>query len=130
MSDEKTPQVEPVETKPPVAAKPALTWHSVAIAALFGFVFAYFVYQAIRNLIELPKSYAAIGLDESVPWLLLVIGLLIPVGIYVVAFIVGLRRRVLDKAIIFILGLAVAAGAGYTVVAVHRLTFDALISSL
>lgn len=121
------PVVEPVETP---AVKPALTPLSLVIAGLFGLVYAYFVYQAIANLIELPKSYAAIGLSDSVPWVLLVIGLLIPIAVYVLAFVLGLRRRVLEKAVIFVMGVAVTAGLAFTVVAIHRLTFQALAATL
>ena len=124
------PVVEPAETTLAPVVKPALTPLSLVVAGLFGLVYAYFVYQAIGNLIELPKSYSAIGLGDSVPWLLLVIGLLIPVIVYVLAFIIGLRRPVLDKAVIFIMGLTITAGLGFTVVAIHRLTFEALASTL
>lgn len=124
------PVDEPTEAPAPVAVKPAITPLSLVIAGLFGFVYAYFVYQAIRNILELPKSYEAIELSASVPWALLVIGLVIPVAIYVLAFVIGLRRPVLDKAIIFVMGIAVTAGFGYAVVAIHRITFDLLIASL
>ena len=86
------------------------------------------MYQAIGNLIELPKSYDAIGLSNSVPWVLLIIGLLVPLIVYVLAFAIGLRRRMLDQTVIFIMGIAVTAALGYTVVAIHRLAFIALIS--
>jgi uncharacterized membrane protein len=132
MSDVVEP-VEPVADSADATAapkKPALTWHSLVIAGLFGLLYAYFVYQAIGNIIELPKSYDAIGLSDSVPWVLLVIGLFIPVVVYVLAFIIGLRRPVLDKAIIFVMGITITAGLGFTVVAIHRLTFQALAATL
>lgn len=119
--------VEPVETATP-AAKAPISWPRLAVAALFGLIYAYFVYQAIGNLIELPKSYDAIGLSNSVPWVLLIIGLLVPLIVYVLAFAIGLRRRMLDQTVIFIMGIAVTAALGYTVVAIHRLAFIALIS--
>ena len=129
MSDA-TPVDEPASVVEPVAARPALTPLALVIAGLFGLVYAYFVYQAIGNMIELPKSYDSIGLGDSVPWVLLVIGLLIPVLVYVLAFVIGLRRPVLDKAVIFIMGLAITAGLGFTVVGIHRLTFEALAATL
>ncbi len=130
MTDAVEPVAEPAETPAPVLRKHALTPLGLVIAGLFGLVYAYFVYQAIRNIIELPKSYSTIGLGESVPWPLLVIGLAIPVILYVLAFVIGLRRPVLDTAIVFILGLVTASALFYGVIAVHRVLFDALIATL
>lgn len=103
---------------------------TLAVAALFGLVYAYFVWQAIGNLIELPKSYSAIGIGDKVPWVLLVIGLLVPVVGYVVAFWAGLRSPLVNKVVIFVMGLATVAALGYSVVAVHRALFSAVISNL
>ena len=63
---------------------------TLLIAAAFGLLFAYFVYQAVGNLLELPKSYEAIGLSESVPWVVLVLGLVVPILLYVIAFAIAL----------------------------------------
>jgi glucan phosphoethanolaminetransferase (alkaline phosphatase superfamily) len=125
-----TEPVEPVEPQSILKPKQPIGILTLVIAAVFGLFFAYFVYQAIENLIELPKSYEAITLGESVPWVLLVIGLAIPVILYVIAFVITLRRPVLDKLLIFVMALSTAAAFSYGVVAIHRVTFDALIASL
>ena len=132
MTDAPTPAVPETPAEPTGILRPQapIGVMTLVIAAVFGLLFAYFVWQAIGNLIELPKSYEAIGLSSGVPWALLVIGLAIPVVLYVVAFVIALRRPVLDKAIIFLMALSTAAAFSYGVVAIHRLTFDLLIDSL
>jgi len=127
MSAIETPAEQPQSI---LAPKKPISVLTLIIAAVFGLLFAYFVYQAIANLIELPKSYAAIGLADSVPWAVLVIGLGIPVILYVVAFAIALRRPVLDTVVIFVMALATVAAFGYGIVAIHRVTFDLLIASL
>ena len=127
MSAIETPPEQPQSI---LAPKKPISVLTLIIAAVFGLLFAYFVYQAIANLIELPKSYAAIGLSDSVPWAVLVIGLGIPVILYVVAFAIALRRPVLDTVVIFVMALATVAAFGYGIVAIHRVTFDLLIASL
>jgi len=127
MSAIETPAEQPQSI---LAPKKPISVLTLIIAAVFGLLFAYFVYQAIANLIELPKSYAAIGLADSVPWAVLVIGLAIPVILYVVAFAIALRRPVLDTVVIFVMALATVAAFGYGIVAIHRVTFDLLIASL
>ena len=123
-----TPAVD--EPQGILRAKPPIGVLTLVIAAAFGLLFAYFVYQAIENLIELPKSYEAIGLSESVPWAVLVIGLAIPILLYVIAFAVALRQKALNTALIFLMALVTVAAFSYGIVAIHRVTFDLLIASL
>lgn len=103
---------------------------TLLIAAAFGLLFAYFVYQAIGNLLELPKSYEAIGLSDSVPWLVLILGLVVPILLYVISFAIALRQKLLNTAIIFLMALVTVAAFSYGIVAIHRVTFTLLLDSL
>ena len=103
---------------------------TLLIAAAFGLLFAYFVYQAVGNLLELPKSYEAIGLSESVPWVVLVLGLVVPIVLYVIAFAIALRQKLVNTAIIFLMALVTVAAFSYGIVAIHRVTFNLLLDSL
>ncbi len=126
-----TADLAPVEPIKPARERKPIGAFALVIAALFGLVYAYLVWQALGNLIELPKSYKAIGLDsDSVPWWLLIVGLVIPIAIYVVAFLVGLRHNLLSKALLFLVGLTASAALGFGVVAVHALTFTNLLGTL
>ncbi len=122
--------VEPTETPAPVVKKPALTPLSLIMAGLFGLAFAYFVYNAIGNLINLPRSYSTNGFQDAVPWALLVIGLAIPILLYVASFVLAVRRSLLDQAVIYVLGLVTASALFFGVVAINRFLFYAYVASL
>lgn len=93
-------------------------WLSLIVAALLGLFYAYDVWEAIGNLINLPAYYDASGIGSAhVPWWLLWVGVIIPIVVFVLAFVVGRRRSVGSKAVIFIVGLALAAGLGIGVLA-------------
>ncbi len=103
------------------AAKPARArygWLSLVVAAILGLFYAYDVWEAVGNLINLPAFYDSIGVgSKNVPWWLLWIGVAIPILVFLLAFVVGRRGSVGGKAVIFIVGLAVAAGLGVGVLA-------------
>lgn len=80
------------------------------IAALFGLLYIYDVWEAVGTMIELPRTYASLGLDAAgIPWWALIVNLLLPVAAFAVAFWVGRRQRAGGKALVFLLGLAVAS---------------------
>ncbi|MET0989467.1 MAG: hypothetical protein ABWY54_02345 [Glaciihabitans sp.] len=91
---------------------------TVAIAALFGLFYAYFLFDAIRSLIELPAQYELVGVGrENAPWTLLVMGVIIPVVVFLAAMVVGRRRSVGNKAVIYLVGLGAVACLGLSVIA-------------
>lgn len=101
------------------AKRGKLGWLSLTVAALFGLFFAYDLWEAIENAIEVPKLYAqleAVGLGaREVPWLLIWIGILIPPVAYGVAFLIGLRHNVFGKALVFVLALVLVAALSLSV---------------
>lgn len=93
---------------------------SLIVAVLLGLFYAYDVWEAIGNMINLPPFYDELGIGaENVPWWLLWIAVAIPIVVFVLAFAIGRRRRVGGKAVVFIVGLAVAAGLGIGVLALE-----------
>ena len=101
------------------ARRGRLGWLSLTVAALFGLFFAYDLWEAIENAIEVPKLYAqldAVGLPAGdVPWLLIWIGILIPPLAYGGAFLVGLRQNLGGKVLVFLLGLVLVAALSLSV---------------
>ncbi len=95
-------------------------WLSTAVAIVFGFVYAYYLWDAVRNLVELPGFYELIELTTAdVPWWLLTVGLLMPIAVYVAAFLVGRHRSVLAKSLIFLVGLGAVATLSLSLVALE-----------
>lgn len=95
-------------------------WLSLIVAALLGLFYAYDVWEAIGNMINLPPFYDQLGIgSKHVPWWLLWIGLAIPIVVYVLAFVIGRRSNVGRKAVVFVVGLALAAGLGIGVLALE-----------
>ena len=104
-------------------------WLSLVVAFLFALLFAYDLWEAVGNMVSLPAVYDAFGYgSENVPWWLLWIGVLIPVVVFVAAFIGGRRRSVFAKAVIFFVGLAVVAGLSLGVLALEEIIRPAVVT--
>jgi len=96
-------------------------WLSLVVAALFGLFYAYDLWEAVSNLVALPSVYDEVGIGaENVPWWLLWAGVIIPILIFVLAFVLGRRQNVFAKALIFLLGLAIVAGLSIDVLAAEE----------
>jgi hypothetical protein len=92
----------------------------VAIAISFGLVYAYDLWEAIAPLLDLPAVYAAVGLDPAaVPWWPLIIGVAIVPIVFALALFIGLRRSAWEKALLYLVGLAVVACSSLVVIAVE-----------
>jgi hypothetical protein len=100
-------------------------WPSLALAVLFGLLYAYDLWEAVGNLIGIPALYSAVGLSP-VPWWLLIVGVLLPAAVYVAALRLGRRLGVGGRALLFLLGLAVVAALSLGVVALEVVLRPAL----
>ena len=130
MADETTPVEKAIELDDRQSAKGRLGWLSLTVAALFGLLYAYDEWEAIGNLAGLPSRYEAIGFAASTPWALLIASLAFPIVIFVVAFVIGLRRSVGVKALLFIAGLAVSNALALSANGLNLLIFSNLIERL
>lgn len=82
------------------------TWPSILVAAVFGILYAYVLWTAIGNLIQLP-----VALGDVTPWWLLILDVALPVVVYVAAFLLGRRRHIGVRAILFFIGATVLSAA-------------------
>lgn len=118
-STDKSPVDEILADDARAARRGRLGWLSLTVAALFGLFFAYDLWEAIENAIEVPKLFAQleeVGLPAGeVPWLLIWIGIAIPPLAYGGAFLIGLRHNVAAKALIFLLALVLVAALSLSV---------------
>lgn len=89
----------------------------VAVAAVFGLFYAYALWSAISRIVELPTLFARHGVAASlVPWWLGVLGILLPLAAFAAALVLGRRRNLLGRALIFLLGLTVVAALGFSLI--------------
>jgi len=79
------------------------------VAFVFGVLYAWFVYLAVGNLVNVPPAYEEAGLGDRVPWVLLVAGVALPVAFYVAGLWAGGRTSVTNRVLLFAAGLAATA---------------------
>jgi hypothetical protein len=123
---------ETTNTAPDAASRRRVGWPTLALAAVFGLLFAYDVWEAISTAVLLPQSYEAYGLDSSyVPWWLVIAGIAAPPVLYVLAFLIGRRRGPVAVALVFVVALALSAVVSLDLVAVQgTLLTDQLMAGL
>jgi hypothetical protein len=79
-------------------------WPSIVVAIVAGVLYAYVLWNAIGNLINLPKA-----LGSVTPWWLLILDVVVPVAAFVVAFLMGRRASLGARSLFFLIGLVVVA---------------------
>lgn len=79
------------------------------IVLVFVVLFGYDVLEAVTNLQQLPQLYAAYGMAESTPWWLLVTGVALPPVLLAAALWISRGMRLVPRAGVLLLGLAVSA---------------------
>ncbi|MBM7505126.1 hypothetical protein ACFPER_14345 [Agromyces aurantiacus] len=96
------------EAEAPVRRTPF--WLELTLAIAFGLFFAYDAWEAVGNLVGM--SQIASALDTSITglgWVVLIVSIVLPVGLFAVAFLLGRRRTALVQAVLYLTGLAVSA---------------------
>jgi hypothetical protein len=101
---------------------------TLAITAAFGLFFALAVWAAVGNAIRFARAWAEI--EQSAPWWLFVVGILVPIGLYVLAFVLGRYRRPLELAVLLLTALAVSSALGLALTSLASLLFTDLVLSL
>ncbi|CAN5259309.1 hypothetical protein BH09ACT1_BH09ACT1_29460 [soil metagenome] len=127
MSADTTPDaVVPEESAQKVSpVKFRYGWASVAIAILFGLLYAYDLFSAISNVVGVTSQLgnynaqrAVVKLDPvPVPWVWLVIDLIAPPVLFGFAFVLGRRRTVVERFVIFLIGFGALSALSLSVIA-------------
>ncbi|QNE46098.1 hypothetical protein F1C58_03670 [Glaciihabitans sp. INWT7] len=124
--------VDPVSPapEPDAAPRPAATsgrarigWLSLSIAILFGLFYVYDLFEAISNVVGVTsqinlynEARAVVKLDPvPIPWGWLVIDVLLAPVVFAIAFIIGRRKSVLLKVLLFVIGLTLVAATTLSV---------------
>ena len=119
---DQSPETVPASVAAAPARPRALGPLGIAIAIVFGIIYAYDLWEAIAPMLDLPAVYEAFGLDPAaVPWWLLIIGVLIVPVVFTLALVLGFRRNGFERALIFLVGLTVVACVSLVIIAVEAL---------
>jgi hypothetical protein len=83
---------------------------SVLLVAVFVPLYGWDFWEAVGNLLGLPGFYAALGIADSVPWVLLWAGVVMPLAVLVAAVVITHRfTSPLSGALVFVTGWALVA---------------------
>jgi len=83
-------------------------WLAVTIAVIFGVLYAYDVWEAVRDLVGVSLMVGDLGVTlAGVGLALLIAALLVPLAVFVLAFWLGYRRGPLAQVLLFLTGYAV-----------------------
>ncbi len=94
-----------------------LGWLSITIAIVFGLFYVYNLFEAISNVVGVTsqinlynQARAVVKLDPvPIPWVWLVIDVLLAPVAFALAFVLGRRKPVLLKVLLFVIGLTLVA---------------------
>lgn len=96
--------------EPAASARRAPFALEVALAVAFGLFYAYDVWEAVGNLVGLSQVAAALDTGiTALGWVLLIGAILLPIGLFAGAFVLGRRRSLLMQALFYLAGLAASA---------------------
>jgi len=79
---------------------------AIVVVLLFAVLFALTEVTPVSNLVALPGFYDYYGIGKATPWVLLVLGVALPVVIYLIALVLGRGRPLFARALIFTVALA------------------------
>lgn len=79
------------------------------VALLFALAFGYDTVEAVTNLQQLPLLYIGADIEGAIPWWLLVAQVALPAVLLVAALWVGRRMRLVARAGVLLVALAVSA---------------------
>ncbi len=93
-------------------------WLTLTLAIVFGLLFAFDMWEAVGNLAGVSSIASDLGTTiNAVGWIVLIIGILLPVAVFVLAFQIGRRRDVLSQVLLYLAGLGTVAAASLSLLA-------------
>ena len=100
-----------------------LGWLSITVAIAFGLFYVYNLFEAISNVVGVTsqinlynQARAVVKLDPvPIPWVWLVIDVLLAPVAFALAFVLGRRKPVLLKVLLFAIGLTLVAATTLSV---------------
>ena len=116
MTDDLAPGSAPgsAPEAPSVERQRAWPIPAIVLAVVFGLLFAWFLYQAIGNLVNVPSAYEQVGYGDRIPWGILLAGVGLPVVLFAGAAWLGIRRTLSQRVILFAAGLGATAATSFS----------------
>jgi len=99
----------------------------LGVILLLGLVVAWFTWDAVGNLIALPELLTELGLEQSIPWPVLVLGVAMPAVFYAAAVAIGVRLTLARLTLVLIACLAAIAATRLSLIAVATGTLMVLV---
>ncbi|GGE85868.1 hypothetical protein [Mycetocola zhadangensis] len=93
-------------------------WVTTTLAVVFGLFFAYDAWEAVGNILGI--SWLVSDTDTAISvfgWIVLSIGVLIPIAVFLLAFRLGRTRDLLAQVLLYLTGLGVSAVVALDIVA-------------
>ena len=96
-------------------------WASIAMASGFTVLLGWDLWEALGNLVGLQPFYEAMGIGDSVPWVLLWLGVLLPIAAAVLGLILWRRwPGFAERLAIMVVAWAVVAGMSLSLAAIEQ----------
>ncbi|MET0934197.1 MAG: hypothetical protein ABWX56_10810 [Mycetocola sp.] len=93
-------------------------WLSLTLAIVFGLLFAYDVWEAVGNLVGVNVVASGLGTTiNAVGWVVLILGILLPVLVFALAYWLGRRRDLLAQVLLYLAGLGTVAAVSLSLLA-------------
>lgn len=97
-------------------------WLTVTLAVIFGLFYAYDAWEGVGNLVGLNLAAQSLGTQLSgFGWSVLIVGVVMPVIVYAIAFWLGRARGAAVQALLLFVGLCVVAALSLDIFAVFGL---------
>lgn len=108
---------EDADTTPATDAEPRFGAARIAVLVVLGLIAAWFVYDGIGSLVNLPQLFTELGLEAEIPWVALWLGAVQAPVIFAAAALIGAHQPVARYALVLIAALAVIAAARLSLIA-------------
>jgi hypothetical protein len=96
-------------------------WANIAIAAGLAILLGWDLWEALGNLIGLQPFYEAMGIGDSVPWVLLWLGVFLPIAALVSSlFLWRSWSGTAERLAIMVVAWAVVAGMSLSLAAIEQ----------
>ena len=100
----------------------APAWLTLTLAVVFGLLFAFDVWEAVGNLVGVTVVASGLGTTiNALGWVVLLFGILLPILVFALAYLLGRRRNPLSQVLLYLAGLGTVAAVSLSLLAVFGL---------